>query len=74
MKGVTYNLIFTPPSGDEIKLNKINMANITPKIRELIKDHYKLDIPVSKYMIYNLITRPNYVSKLLKQIINVKPN
>ena len=65
MKGMTYTADFSTPLGNTVNIPNMKMIDLIPKIHELIIEHYKLNIPISKYMVYNLISR------LLKQMIKV---
>ena len=71
MRGVTYSIEFFTPTGENVTLTNVKMVDLISKIHGLILEHYRLKISISKYMVYNLISRPNNVSRLLKQMIKI---
>lgn len=72
MISTTYNIEFIKPNKQKIKVDNMNMNNTIKKIKELIKEHYFLDVNITRNVIYGLAKRPQLVSKLIKSLVNVK--
>ena len=68
MKGVKYNCVID----DKIKLNSLDMNELIKNVNEILEEKYKGLIEVNPTKIYNLIKRPNFVSKNLKKILKVE--
>lgn len=69
MKGKKYNLVFKTPDS-EIKFEGL-MEEIINFIKTNIKQHYHLDMKVSKHMVYNNIHRPESTNKLFRSLCKI---
>lgn len=70
MKGVKYNLEFKKPN-NEIETKEAEMKELIDIIIKLIKEHYFIDVNISKYIIYNLYKKRGG-SKLLKNLCKIE--
>ena len=67
MKGVFYNCVIN----DKIRLEKLGMKELVENINDIFNRDYNGLLKVNPTKIYNLIKRPNLVSKNLKRLLCV---
>lgn len=67
MRGVTYNATIQLPNKDIVKLNKLNMKNLIETIDKIILDNYFINPNMNNMKIFNLMNRPRFVNKFLKE-------
>lgn len=70
MKGVKYNLNFKKPN-NEIETTTADMKEICETIKKLSKEHYFIDVNVSKYVVYNIYKKRGG-SKLLNNLCTIE--
>tara|TARA_R110001592_G_scaffold120194_1_gene324100 strand:- start:1723 stop:1968 length:246 start_codon:yes stop_codon:yes gene_type:complete len=71
MKGIKYNMKFTSLDQNEIEFQNMLMDDIMNTLKTKIKDEYKIDMKVSKHMIYNLVHRPHKANKIVQQFCKI---
>ena len=67
MKGVKYNLTIKSPTGDEKIFHELNMNEVIGTATQEILDKYKVEVKISRHIVYNLIHRDN-VNSFLRSI------
>mgnify|MGYP003143150852 CR=1 FL=1 len=67
-----YSATLKLPYGDSVTLTSIPMRKLVPIIDNQIKTHYHIDMKINNQKIYNLLSRPQFVSKFLKDNFTVK--
>jgi hypothetical protein len=70
MKGVKYTLEFKKPN-NEIETTTTDMKEICETIKKLSKEHYFIDVNVSKYVVYNIYKKRGG-SKLLNSLCRIE--
>jgi len=71
MKGVKYNLSVRSPTGEENNFSELNMNQLIGTATQEILDKYKVEVKISRHVVYNLIHRDN-VNKFLKSVCTIQ--
>tara|TARA_R110002153_G_scaffold42788_2_gene121358 strand:+ start:1175 stop:1438 length:264 start_codon:yes stop_codon:yes gene_type:complete len=72
MKGVKYNLEFYLPINKEtIKFEKLLVSDLMTTIGNNIKEHYNIEMKISRHMIYNLVHRPEKSNRMVRQVCSI---
>ena len=72
MRGKEYSVLFNTPDGKELDYNG-EMQGVIDFIKGSILEHYKLDMKVTKHMVYNNVHRPESTSKLFRSLVSIQP-
>ena len=70
MKGKKYCVLFKTPNGETDFVGE--MQDVIDFIKEQIKEHYKLEMKVTKHMVYNNVHRPESTSKLFRTMVAIQ--
>ncbi len=70
-KGYTYDCEITGREGELHKYNNLTMKNLQDELQKKINEIYCLEMTFSNHRIYNIINRPQKVSKIIRDKIKV---
>lgn len=71
MRGVKYSIDFQTLDNRLLNFDNKTMSECIALVIELCKEHYNIDMKITKHIIYNLVHRTN-CNKLLKRICKIK--
>ena len=71
MRGVKYSLEFINPGEETEVFKNLGMGDIREVLQKTIKEKYKLEMNVSKHMVYNLVHRPLKANKFVRQMCSI---
>ena len=72
MKGIRYNLKFLKPNEEHIIDNLLTMKELIDTIKIQFKQNYFIEPNINNQIIYNILSRPNTSSKLLRSKLNIE--
>ena len=72
MRGKKYCVLLKIPNGELDFEGKIE--EVQEFLKQNIKDHYHLDLKITKHMIYNNVHRPASTNKLFRSICAIQPS
>ena len=71
-RGVKYDAQFKNNDGTVTLIKEYPIKKLLSKLEELLKTNYDIDERLSNQVIYNLHSRPENVSKLLRLFVKVE--
>ena len=71
-RGVYYNSEFKNNDGTVTLIKEYPIKKLLGKLEELLKTNYDIDERLSNQVIYNLHSRPENVSRLLRLFVKVE--
>lgn len=71
MKGMKYDLKFKVGKNHYENHTNLGMSALCSKIKELLIEHYEVEMKITNQKVYNIMNRPHTASRLLKAIVGV---